>query len=165
MIRGDGVLLRRWQVTDAAWYVAARDEVIFRHTTEKRDLTVAEAEAAIRQVNDNPNIHAFAIVDAELDALVGNIALVVDDGEKTAEIMYWLAPAGRGRGLATKAVTLLTDWTFQKHNLEQVWLKTDTNNKASQKVAARAGFIQQNLIDHDERRVRFFQRNPQSNSF
>ena len=86
---------------------------------------------------------------------MGNIALVI--GEKangTAEIMYWLAPEGRGRGIATKAVQLLRDWAFHSLEIDQIILKTHLDNIASQRVAERAGFIKRqettlNNLDSD----------------
>jgi RimJ/RimL family protein N-acetyltransferase len=54
--------------------------------------------------------------------------------------MYWLAPAGRGRGIATKAVRLLCRWAFDSLGLERITLQTRPGNARSQAVARRAGF-------------------------
>lgn len=130
--------LRPWRVEDAAWYVAARDEAVFQWTTEKRDLTVAETEAAIRRVNAGTDAACFAIVDHTSQALLGNVAMTLDGRE--GEVMYWLAPAGRGRGAATQAVVCACDWAFQSLGLERITLMTLPGNLPSQKVALRAGF-------------------------
>jgi RimJ/RimL family protein N-acetyltransferase len=135
----DEVSLREWSVDDAGWYVESRDEDVFRWTTEKRDLTVAEAEEAIRRVNQSDTVFGFAIVRG--DEILGNIALVIDEGNRCAgEAMYWLAPWGRERGVATRALTLLCDWAFEVVGLERVTLKAHQDNVRSQKVAERAGF-------------------------
>ncbi len=150
-IEGQGFFLRRWRVEDAGWYVAARDEEIFRWTTERQDLTQAEAEEAIRKVNDSPEALCFAIVvhrakeqcdeEQSTQDLLGNIALRFDPtNSKEAEIMYWLAPSARGRGIATIAVALLCEWAFQSIGLDRVTLKTLRGNIRSQRVAERAGF-------------------------
>lgn len=140
---GDSFFLRPWQVEDAEWYVKARDEAIFKWTTEKRSLTVAQTEAAIREANRNPSSYCLAIVE-RTGHLMGNIALVIREKKKrTAEIMYWLAPEGRGRGLATKSVYLLSEWAFHALELEQILLKTHPDNVVSQRVAERAGFHSQ----------------------
>ncbi len=133
--------LRPWKVEDAAWYVESRDEEIFQWTTEKRELTVAETEEAIRQVNDSSDAVCLAIVDRRSMDLLGNIALAFQDNDgKSAEIMYWLAPAGRGRGIATNAVKLLCQWAFDTLGLERITLKTYSGNIHSHSVAQRAGF-------------------------
>jgi len=98
----DEVLLRPWQVADATWYVEARDEEVLRWTTERRDLTVEETEDAIQAVNARDDVASFAIIDTSCNELVGNIAAVKDESDvREAEVMYWLAASGRGRGIAT----------------------------------------------------------------
>jgi len=147
-LHGDSFFLRSWQIEDAEWYVKARDEVIFKWTTEKRNLTVTQTEAAIRESSRNPSNYCLAIVEKKTGRLMGNIALVrLEKKEKAAEIMYWLAPEGRGRGLATKSVRLLSEWAFRILKLEQILLKTHPENVASQRVAERAGFYRQKDTD------------------
>jgi RimJ/RimL family protein N-acetyltransferase len=141
ILRGDDFLLRPWKVEDARWYVESRDDEVFRWTGESRDLTVEEAEAAIRRANESPDAACFAIVDSGILELLGNIALSFSGQDSTtAEIMYWLAPHGRGRGLATRSVKLLCRWAFDSLHLERVTLKTRGGNTRSQSVAERAGF-------------------------
>ncbi len=140
-IEGEEFTLRRWNIEDAAWYVAARDEEIFQWTNERRDLTIAEAEQAIRRVNASQDALCFAIVDPVNQELLGNIALKLEEAHpETGEIMYWLAPAGRGRGIAAKAVRRLCRWAFQTLCLDRIALKTMRGNARSQRVAERAGF-------------------------
>jgi len=53
----------------------------------------------------------FAIVDAASDGFLGFCALVGIDREGLdAEIGYITAPAARGRGIATRALVLISDW-------------------------------------------------------
>jgi len=133
--------LRRWKIEDAAWYVNARDEEIFRWTKEKRDLTIQETVEAIIRVNTSSNALCFAIVDRHTLALLGNLALVLDEtNPKTAEIMYWLAPSARGRGIATKAVLLVCNKAFNSMGCCRITLKILRGNIRSQQVAERAGF-------------------------
>lgn len=141
VLSGEGFLLRPWKVDDARWYVEARDEEVFRWTEERRDLTVAEAEEGIRQANARPDVICFAIVDKRGMQLLGNITLAFREGNtRSAEIMYWLAPRGRGRGIATGSVKLLCRWAFDTLGLERVTLKTFAGNVRSQLVAEGAGF-------------------------
>lgn len=134
-IEGEGFTLRRWNIEDAAWYVAARDEEIFQWTNERRDLTIAEAEQAFRRVNASQDALCFGIVDPVNQELLGNIALKLEEARpETGEIMYWLAPAGRGRGIAAKAVRRLCRWAFQAARLKRITLKTMRGNARSQRV-------------------------------
>ena len=103
--------LRSWDVADARWYVEARDDVVFQFTTEDRELTVGEAQDAIRRALDDSELAVFAITD-EFGKIVGNVALrFMGDA---AEISYFLTPAGRGYGLATDAVRLAATWAIER---------------------------------------------------
>lgn len=139
-LRSGQVYLRAYCPADACWYVEVRDETIFQWTTERRDLTVAETEAAITRVNDAADAVCLLIVDAVSHEPLGNLALDLDLKQQAGEICYWLAPQGRGRGVATEAVTLLSHWAFTTLRLQRIYLKTMVGNEASQRVAQRAGY-------------------------
>jgi len=53
---------------------------------------------------------------------------------------YWLLPVGRGRGLATSAVRLLSSWAMRELGVTTVRLTTEPENERSQRVAERSGF-------------------------
>jgi len=69
--------------------------------------------------------------------------------------MYWLAPVGRGRGIARQAVQLVCQWAFAELGLEQLTLQTQVENLRSQRVAERVGF--QRLADPNKPCVRLEQ--------
>ena len=105
------------------------------------DLSIEEAAAAIKQANDSPNSHCFAIADNKSGELLGNIALVIEEQDQNAgEIMFWLAPNARGRGIATSATRLLCTWAFDKLDLGRVTAKVLKDNDRSHKVLERLGF-------------------------
>ena len=141
---GEAIALRTWKQDDAEWYVRARDEEIFFWTKEPRDLTTELARNAIERYLSHPTYAGFAITDASSGSLLGNIALVITEAERTwAEVMYWLAAPARGRGAATEAVRTLARWAFETLPIEGIELLTDPDNSASQRVARRAGFAPQ----------------------
>jgi RimJ/RimL family protein N-acetyltransferase len=74
-----------------------------------------------------------AIVDLDLEAREG-------------EIGYLTAPAARGRGVAVRAVRLLTDWSFERLGLERLELHIDAANGASERVAERAGYRRDGVL-------------------
>jgi len=61
------------------------------------------------------------------------------------EIGYWDA---RGRGVATRAVTLLRDWAQQELGLTRMEMQIHPGNAVSCRVAEKAGFV-----DSGERRI------------
>lgn len=63
-----------------------------------------------------------------------------DPDRSTGFVGYWLLPAGRGRGMATRAVRLLSSWAIRELRLEHLRLRTAPENLRSQRVAERSGF-------------------------
>jgi RimJ/RimL family protein N-acetyltransferase len=71
------------------------------------------------------------------------------------EIAYLAAPAGRGRGVMTRAVRILCNWLIE-NGAGRLELRTHPGNAASQKLAQRVGFQREELERksiwlHDER--------------
>lgn len=91
---------------------------------------------------------AFAIEDARDGALLG-VALMVDADRAagSAELGYLVAPAARGRGVATAAVKALTRWALDD-GLQRLTLLIDATNTGSRTVAERCGYALER-VDHD----------------
>jgi RimJ/RimL family protein N-acetyltransferase len=73
-------------------------------------------------------------------------ALDLPAGE--AEIGYAVAPAARGRGVAGRALALLTRWGLSELGLERIELRIAVTNPASERVAARGGYIKEGVLRH-----------------
>ena len=91
----------------------------------------------------------FAIVadDGNDDgALLGFMALIrIDWDALEAEVGYLLAPAARGRGLAGRALELLSRWALDALGLVRLEAWIDTENGASLRVAERAGYTREGV--------------------
>jgi RimJ/RimL family protein N-acetyltransferase len=66
--------------------------------------------------------------------------------QQEGEIGYMVEPAARGRGIAPRAVTLLTRWGFEELGLLRLELRIDTQNPASETVAERAGYQRDGVL-------------------
>jgi RimJ/RimL family protein N-acetyltransferase len=83
----------------------------------------------------------FAVRDAATGEAVGFAGLVQLDLEKReGELGYVVAPAARGRGIAGRAVELLTRWSFESLGLLRVELRIDPANAFSARIAQRQGY-------------------------
>ncbi len=151
----DGVVvLRAWTRSEATFIAeASRDPAIERYNGPAPN-SLADAVAVIESfernwntlaVSGNPTGVAFAIVDAASGELLGMCG--VDDWSSTdvAQFGYWLAAGARGRGFATRAVTLMTGWLF-KLGAARVFLTIVSENAASAAVARRAGFAYEGTL-------------------
>ena len=56
------------------------------------------------------------------------------------ELVYGLFPPARGRGIATRAVRLASDWALKDGSFERVELFIGKDNAVSRPVAEKAGF-------------------------
>lgn len=104
--------------------------------------------------------HAVAFLEhSAADALAGTGYSFVAAGEQDqviaamrvgadGEIGYWVAPDARGRGVATRAVTLLRDWAHEELGLQRMTMQIHPDNVISCRVAEKVGFV-----DTGERRV------------
>jgi [ribosomal protein S5]-alanine N-acetyltransferase len=147
----DGVvLLRQWQASDADWYAdTVRDPLIQRYTSEPPTLTADQVRVAIAELAGQADAVGLVICDARTGQRLGNIALRYDT--KAGEVSYWVAAGARGRGVATRALRLLSDWAFAALELSEIGLWTHVDNAASRLVAERAGY--RRVPDHDQQRT------------
>lgn len=88
---------------------------------------------------DSDDERSFAITDAVTGNFLGSIARHQRTIHR-AEFGYWLAPDARGRGVATRALRLIADWSLSSTGLIRLELFTHLDNLASGRVAERAGF-------------------------
>jgi RimJ/RimL family protein N-acetyltransferase len=89
----------------------------------------------------------FAILDAADGAFLGMAVFVtIDLDAREGEAGYILAPVARGRGVASRALALLTGWGFGGLGLHRIELRIDPANEASLAVARRNGFTHEGTL-------------------
>ena len=89
---------------------------------------------------------AFAALGDEGEFL--GLALVprIEREAQTAELGYIVAPAARGRGVATAALRLLTDWAFEELDMLRLELVIGSANEPSKRVAERNGYRREGVL-------------------
>jgi RimJ/RimL family protein N-acetyltransferase len=88
---------------------------------------------------------AFAIVDGD-EVLGVAVAPQIDVAAQTAELGYVVAPAARGKGVATEALRLLTEWAFSTLGALRLELLIGSENVASKRVAERCGYVREGIL-------------------
>ena len=88
---------------------------------------------------------AFAALDD--DGTLLGLALVPSFDREAGEVElgYIVAPAARGRGVATAILRELTRWAFEQGAL-RAELVIDVDNPASERVAARCGYVREGVM-------------------
>ncbi|HUR74883.1 MAG TPA: GNAT family N-acetyltransferase [Sporichthya sp.] len=143
---GDGVLLRPWEPADAPVVFAAyQDPDIQRwHVRGMADLDEAVAWVDhVRRGWVSESLAGWAVeVDDGIDwVLAGRVVLrFLDLHDGRVEVGYWVLPAARGRGVATRALSVLSSWALDELGLHRLELEHSVRNQASCRVAVRAGF-------------------------
>jgi RimJ/RimL family protein N-acetyltransferase len=140
--------VRRLAATDYdAILDACRDPEILRWTDLAEPFTPGAArlllEEAARAWYDGTAAELALVVD---DRLVGATHLAFYSDWR-ASVAYWLSADARGRGYATRAVRLVTQWGFETFaSLVRIELWSVVGNDASDAVARRAGFTEEGIF-------------------
>ena len=140
----DSVVLRPWADDDWPLLVDGwNDREVAAWTSPPDDRT----EAAARRWIAGQDLRRarwlaldLVIEDRRQGTLVGEIGLSSFSTERTVEIGYWMLASGRGRGLATASVRLLSDWVVTTMPSLTVIAEVDVSNTASTSVLRRSGY-------------------------
>ena len=86
----------------------------------------------------------LAVADLGDDRLLGCVGLLIDrhDADR-AEIGYWVVPHERGRGVAGRALALLSRWALTEGGYARLDLQAALTNTASIRAAERCGFVRE----------------------
>jgi RimJ/RimL family protein N-acetyltransferase len=146
----DGVVLRPLHAADVQAVAAAcNDEQIQRWLPLPSPYTIGHAEDwclrlshELREQGDGLNL-AMVTLD---DTFIGCVSLKKTDWRaQVTEIGYWTAPELRGAGRTTAVTAYLARWALA-NGMERVELTAATGNRASQRVAEKAGFAFEGVL-------------------
>ncbi len=103
--------------------------------------------AAYEAGRRNGTREAFAILLAGTGEFAGiGVAPQIDPEGRTLELGYIVAPAWRGREIATAALGLLTTWSFEEVGALRSELFISVANEGSKVVAARCGYVREGVL-------------------
>ncbi len=142
------ILLRPWKPDDwRAVFDACQDDLIARFLPIPLPYTEEAARGFISRCEDawaTGSEQTFAIADATTNAVLGSITRHAPWGHRV-QFGYWVAPEARVRGVATRALRLIADWTLATTDLIRLDLYTHTKNEVSGRVALGAGFTREGV--------------------
>jgi RimJ/RimL family protein N-acetyltransferase len=139
----DGVVvLRLRRVSDLGAVAAASYDPETRRWLDDTPMDEAARRTSMTRVEEawrSGQAAPLVIADAGTDEPVGIINLQFRDDD-VAAIAYSVFPAGRGHGIATRAVRLLTEWALGDLGLSRLLLEANEANAASLRVAEKCRF-------------------------
>ncbi|GAB3137891.1 GNAT family N-acetyltransferase [Micromonospora sonneratiae] len=139
-----GLLLRPWEAADAAVFFAAYRDPEIQHWHTRQPASedqVHEWFELYRQAWEEETGASWAVTRGGGEVL-GRMAMGgmnLNDG--VAGCAYWVLPAARGAGVASRALTALSVWALGEAGFHRLHLDHSTRNNASCRVAVKAGFL------------------------
>jgi ribosomal-protein-alanine N-acetyltransferase len=127
-----------------------QDAAVQRYTTVPADYGPDQAKDFIRNAANGIADGVSLLVmttDAATGELLGNAGIRrhhIDFGRW--DIGYLVAAEARGRGVATRAVNLLSRFAFAELEAERIEICAEPENRASLRVAERAGFTREGVL-------------------
>ncbi len=148
---GDGrIRLRLHADADVPAIVAAcQDPEIPRWTRVPDQYGETEARAWLAQETEGRaggEALGLVIVGPDDGGLLGSIGARLELADGRCELGYWTARRARGRGVATRAVRLLSGWAFEALGVGRLQILVEPDNTASRRVAERAGFAFEGVL-------------------
>jgi RimJ/RimL family protein N-acetyltransferase len=147
----DGELRLRPATLDDVPTIAAicRDPAIQRWTRVPTPYSEDDARDYVRQLVQQglelgTGVHLLVVpVGEDGDpggTVLGAVGFSIDRVDLAGVVGYWLAPAARGHGVATRATRLVCRYAFAGLGLGYLGLNAAVENEASNAVARRLGF-------------------------
>jgi RimJ/RimL family protein N-acetyltransferase len=93
---------------------------------------------AMTRQNDPPTILAI-VIDNEVCGAIG-VHPQADIHRKSAECGYWLAEQHWGKGVMPEAIRQMVDYAFRTFDINRIYARPFSFNRASQRVLEKAGF-------------------------
>jgi [ribosomal protein S5]-alanine N-acetyltransferase len=150
-LRGEGVILRPLLGEDADDYAAAfvQDPDLGRLLGIEEDPDGQAVRGTVERQSDHAGEDKaveLAIADPVSREFWGALLLhQVNWHHRRCEVGFWLIPEQRGRGIATRAVSLAVSWVFADLEMVRMEMNTTPENPAVPALARRLGFAQEGI--------------------
>jgi [ribosomal protein S5]-alanine N-acetyltransferase len=144
-IEGVHLYLREVRLTDVneKYYSWMSNPLVTRYLESRfRPLSLEALQRYVQEQSSNSAVLFLAIVTRDTHTHIGNIKLgPIDWIHRTGDIGLMIGDtASWGKGFATEAIRLLTEYAFRCLNLQKVTASCYSNNPGSAQAFRKAGF-------------------------
>ena len=148
-IIGQGFKLRGWKTGDAESLQKHADNTHISDFLLDRfpsPYTLADANNWIEMMKDQHPVLNFAIeIEGHVAGVIG-LEPGADVYRKTSLLGYWVSEDYWGRGIATKAVKLISNYAFADLDMIRIQAGVLSNNPKSMRVLEKAGFVKEGIM-------------------
>ncbi len=105
--------------------------------------------ASRREAEGGASDYGFRVSDARTDRYLGGVGLnQLNNPHRRANLGYWIRTSATGRGIATRATLLAARFGFDELKLIRIEIVAALGNRASQRVAEKAGAVREGVMRH-----------------
>ncbi|MDR0791758.1 MAG: GNAT family N-acetyltransferase [Chitinophagaceae bacterium] len=143
-------VLREWRLQDVKSLVENANNInIWKNVRDyfPHPYTEKDAEKFIQSVIHQPKPYTIFAIEIEGKA-VGGIGIIPQEDiyKITTEMGYWLGEKYWNRGIMTRAVKQMVEYTFKKFSVTKIFAAIFEYNTASMKVLEKAGFTKEAIL-------------------
>ena len=146
------VAVRPPRVADAVPYVRAfnDDPQLGALLGLEADPTLTLVQSRVSAVNAgraDRSSFALTIAQADPDTFLGEVIVhSLQAHNRRAELGFWVVPQARRRGVARRALALVTDWLFNELDLLRLEITTTPDNAVVPLLAEDLGFTREGVL-------------------
>ena len=125
-------------------YAASQDEMIRMIDVQTDDILRKAYQEMLQGCLDHPEHwlwYVIWIIERKDGSHLGDLSFKGFNDDGSVEIGYGIDEAHQGQGYATEAVNAAVMWALQQPGVTRVEAETEPDNKASQRVLEKCGFI------------------------
>jgi [ribosomal protein S5]-alanine N-acetyltransferase len=144
------IVLDAFTLRDVDAHLAAEDEEHARRfgwypARSTRETVRAAIGRWQREWESSGGTRALAARDGRTGELIGGCEIRLGEGG-IAQMSYWVVPAQRGRGFASRIARLACDYAFAELAVERMEVYVEPDNAASRAAARNAGFGEEGVL-------------------
>lgn len=138
-------------------HTASQEEMVRFIEQQTDDILITAYREMLQGCLDHPDQwiwYAIWFIEQKNGVHVGDLSFKGLHADGSVEIGYGISEEHQGNGFATEAVEAAVTWALHQPGICRVEAETEPENKASQRVLAKCGFVPSGILG--EEGPRFF---------
>lgn len=98
-----------------------------------------------REEKPSKSFH-LGIALKENNAVIGDLWVYLIENDRMASVAIRISKEHHGKGYGTESLAAMTNFCFEKTELQRLWTEVDVRNVASQRILEKCGYLKEGLI-------------------